>query len=182
MQTAGSRQLLVFFAAGLISGVVCWLGLFFLAEGSLFMQIYPGLILGLVLFAAGQFYHLNRRFWPLSLVVITGASIIGWRAALDIGYVHGDPVPMLAAGALGAAIVALGLIEGWAIRRRIVFFLILVTLIGAAGGEIARWIWDLFPQLGDDIWTLILFVEWQALVMLAVATAIRRSVFMDDRS
>lgn len=93
----------------------------------------------------------------MSLIIITSAAVIGWRVAPDIDYAYGEPVPMLAVDALGALIVAIGLAAVWIIRCRVALFLILVCLVGAAAGEIARWIWGTFPALGDDLRVLILF-------------------------
>lgn len=136
------------------------------------LRIYPGVIFGLALFVTGQFYGLNRgRSRLLSLVIIMSAAVIGWRAALDIGYMHGKEFPMLTAGAVGALTVAIGLVAAWPIRRWIIF-LLFVTIIGTAAGEIARLIWEAFPALGDDLWLLILFIEWQSMLMFAVAGAI----------
>lgn len=178
MNATDTRRLAVFLTTGSLSGVICWSGIFFIPEGSIWFRIYPGVIFGLALFAVGQYYQLGRsRPWIYPLMIIMAATIAGWRAALDIGFVHGKPVPMLTAGALGALITAIGLVGAWSVRKRMGTLLLLITVAGAAGGQIAQLLWDYLPQLGDDWWTLILFVEWQTLVMTAIVyiapTAIR---------
>lgn len=181
MKSSDARRLAVFLGAGIISGIVCWQGMFFIPEGSVWLKVYPGVIFGLVLFAVGQFYHLNRwRSWIYPLIIIMTATIVGWWVALDIGFAHGRPVPMLTAGALGALIVAIGLLGAWAVQRRIGGFLLLITIAGALGGQIAQLLWDFLPQLGDDLWTLILFIEWQSLVMIAIAVAARWSMHLSS--
>ncbi|MDZ7735783.1 MAG: hypothetical protein U5P41_06580 [Gammaproteobacteria bacterium] len=183
MEKSQNGRFAVFVAAGVVSGVICWSGLFFIPEGSIWLRIYPGVVFGLVLFAVGQFYQLNRRrsrAYPL--IVIVAASIAGWWAAPGIGFVYGRPVPMLTAGAFGALIVALGLIGAWGVRKRIGSFLLLITITGALGGQIAQLLWDYSPQLDDDLWTLILFIEWQSLVMIAVAVATRWSTHLSSRN
>ena len=177
MQELNSRRLTVFAAVGTVSGLICWSGLFFIPEGSVWLRIYPGTIFGLALFGLGQIYHLDRcRSRVYSLIILVVTSILSWQAALHIGFMYGKPVPMLVAGALGAVIVAIGLVGAWAVQKRVGTFLLFITIAGAVGGQIAQLIWDNFPKMGDDWWTLILFVEWQTLVMFAIAYLIRMAI------
>ncbi len=172
MGSSERRLVAGFLVAGVVSGVVCWAGGFLLPEGSLALNVYPGLIVGLTLFALGRIHGLGEgvpRF--LTLVILGIAGVAGWRAGVDIGYPHGGPLPMLTAGALGALVLALGVSLGWAVRRKTLPYLAVVTLTGAVAGQIFELVSDASPYMNEQVWMLALFVEWQTLVLLSIGLA-----------
>jgi len=162
----------VFGASGVVTGLLCWAGGMALPEGSLVLQVYPGFVFGAGLFVAGRLARVDvARPWIASLAAIVLAGTASWRAAVDIGYMHGAPLPMLAAGALGGLVVAVGAVWAWRARRA-VLTIVAAVLAGALGGQLADFLWDAFPGMGDDAWTLVLFLEWQTLVSVALALAV----------
>jgi hypothetical protein len=167
---------LFFVVCGLLSGVLCWLGGRILPEDSLLLKIYPGLVLGAVVFFAGARCGLVGSDWRSArLLVAVASTVAGWRLAVEVGYPYGEPVPYVAAGALGALITALGLLWSWSIRLRPAGFVLLITASGALGGMVFKIILDLFPNMNEDAWVLALFLEWQAIFMLGTWVAAKRS-------
>ena len=170
MVTTPRYLALKFLAAGVVSGLLCWLGGLLAPQNSLLIKIFPGVIFGTVLYALGRY----ARFAPprrhgLTYLIIVVTSVLAWRASVDIGYMHGRPLPMLAAGALGAGVLSLGLIWAWVWRRGIAFALCAIVLTGALVAQAVQWLWDTFPAMDEVIEISVLFVGWQALVMLAIA-------------
>lgn len=165
-------KLPLYISAGVLSGALCWAGGYILPDRGWFLKIYPGLILGIVLFLAGN----NGKFKfkqkdILGVLTLIAASVIGWRLAIDVGYEHGSPWRFASAGAIGAFSVAVGLVWVWGIRssNAIGLFLILITAGGAFAGWFFRTLHDQTPtRLGDDLWTFLLFVEWQVMLMLTI--------------
>ncbi len=161
---------LKFVAAGVISGLLCWLGGLLAPENSLLIKVYPGLIFGTVLYAVGRHAALApRRRHGLTFAIIVAATIVAWRAAVDIGYMHGRPWPMLAAGALGALVLALGLTWAWGWRRGVALAFCAIVVTGALVAQAVQWVWDAYPAMDEVVEISLLFVGWQALVMLAIA-------------
>jgi hypothetical protein len=166
----------VFVLCGLLSGVLCWLGGRILPEDSWLLKIYPGLVLGTALCFAGLRSGLIPERWRAArFLVAVAATVAGWRLSVDVGYQYGEPVPFIAAGALGALTTALGLLWSWSIRFRIACFVMLVTASGAIGGMVFMTIVDLFPNMPEDVWVLVLFTAWQAIFMLGAWFAAGRS-------
>jgi hypothetical protein len=171
-----NKSLLFFLFSGLLSGVLCWFGGRFLPEGSLLPKIYPGLVLGMVLCFVGVVSgRVPDRWRAARLLVVVASTVAGWRLSVDVGYQYGQPIPFITAGALGALTVALGLLWPWSIRFRMAGFVLLVTASGAFGGMIFKAIGDLFPNMHEDVWVLVLFAEWQAIFMLGTCLAAGRS-------
>lgn len=171
-----NRSLPLFLLCGLLSGVLCWLGGRLLPEGSLLLKIYPGLVLGTALCFAGVLFGLVQESWRAArFVIIVAGTVAGWRLSVDVGYQYGEPIPYIAAGALGALTAALGLLWPWSIRFRVAGFVSLVTVSGAFGGMVFKAIVDLFPNMHEDVWVLALFTEWQSIFMLGAWLAARRS-------
>lgn len=166
------NQLPVYIGAGVLSGAISWAGGFVLPENSWIVKIYPGLILGLALYLVhsnGKF-NLNTKTL-LPLLTLMAASVIGWRLAVDVGYQYGSPMRFTAAGALGALSVALGLVWVWSIRASsaILLFVIILTAAGAFGGWFFKTLHSGSPvRLGDDLWTFLLFVEWQVILFASI--------------
>lgn len=171
-----NRSLPFFVLCGLLSGVLCWLGGRILPDDSWLLKAYPGLVLGTALCFAGVRSGLISGRWRAArFLIAVAATVAGWRLAVDVGYQYGEPVPFIAAGALGALTAALGLLWPWSIRFRIAGFVLLVTASGAIGGMVFKTIVDLFPKMPEDVWVLVLFTEWQAIFMLGAWFAAGRS-------
>lgn len=79
------KNLISYLLTGLISGVLCWSGAYFLPEASLALKVFPGIIFGLALFLCGVWVHAipkSRRVWAgLLLLVFT---IAGWRLPVEL--------------------------------------------------------------------------------------------------
>lgn len=171
---------LEFLVAGLVSGLLCWLGGLLAPENSLLIKIYPGLIFGTVLYAVGRHALLApQRRQGVTYLIIVATTTLAWRAAVDIGFMHGRPWPMLAAGALGGLVLSLGLMWAWRWRRGAALTLCAVVVTGALVGQAVHWIWNAYPTTDEVVGVSLLFVGWQTLVMLAIAlsapTALRGS-------
>jgi len=170
------RLLLRFLCAGIISGLASWAGGLVLPQGSLVLKVYPGLVLGLSLFVVGRLNGLGEAVArPLSLLILLGSAVVGWRAAVDVGYMRAQPLGMLAAGGLGAGVLGLGLIWAWGVQARRLAYLAIVTLTGAAAAQLFELVWGAFGRIGDQLWLLALFVEWQSIVMLNIGLLAIRS-------
>ena len=168
-------RLPVYIGAGVISGAITWAGGYILPNVSWFINIYPGLVLGLAIYLVnsnGKFNFNVKTFLPL--LTLMAASVVGWRLAVDVGYVYGSPMRFTAAGALGGFSVAIGLIWVWFMRSSKAIFLLIVilTVAGAFGGWFFKTVHGGSPvQLGDGLWTFLLFVEWQVILFAAIWSA-----------
>lgn len=161
---------LKFLGAGVLSGLLCWLGGLLAPENSLLIKIYPGVIFGAVLYAVGRHAALAPpRRHGVTLAILVLVSVASWRLAVDVGYMHGRPWPMLAAGALGALVLCLGLMWAWGWRRHVALGMLTMVVTGALVAQTVQWIWDAFPGMDEALEVSLLFVGWQALVMLAIA-------------
>ena len=161
---------LKFVAAGIVSGLLCWLGGLLAPENSLLIKIFPGVIFGTMLYVVGRHAALApRRRHGMTWAIIVAVTVVAWRAAVDIGYMHGRPWPMLAAGALGALVLALGLMWAWGWRRGVALAMCAIVTTGALVAQAVQWIWDAWPGMDEVVEVSLLFVGWQALVMLAIA-------------
>ena len=168
--SASSHLPLKFLAAGTVSGLLCWLGGLLAPENSLLIKVFPGLIFGTVLYVAGRYAALAPpRERGSTYVIIVCATVLAWRAAVDIGYMHGRPWPMLAAGALGALVLSLGLMWAWRWRRGMALATCAIVMTGALVAQAVQWLWDAYPTMDEVVEVSVLFVGWQALVMLAIA-------------
>ena len=133
------------------------------------IKFLPGLILGAALYAAGRHAGLappRPHGVTFAMLLLTG--IVAWRAAVDIGYMHGQPWPMLAAGAVGSLVLSLGLIWVWGWRRGTVLSMCAIVGTGALVAQAVRWWWDAYPASNEALEICVLFVAWQTLVMLAI--------------
>lgn len=169
-----NKVLLRFLAVGVVSALLCWAGGFVLPQ-SVALDAWPGVVLGLALFVAGVIDHRPARsFRPLSAILLIIFTVLGWRLAIEVGYAHGKPVPFVVAGALGAFCVAIGLMLAWQLRSRRTQFVFLVTAFGALGGFIFRFINAALGSDSDKAWALLLFLEWQTVLMLGIWLALYR--------
>jgi hypothetical protein len=164
---------LKFVAAGVLSGLLCWLGGLVAPENSLLIKIYPGVIFGSVLYALGR----HAAFAPprrhgVTYAIMVLSSVASWRAAVDIGYMHGRPWPMLAAGALGALVLCLGLMWAWGWRRQMALAMCAIVATGALVAQAVQWMWDAWPHMDEALEASLLFIVWQALVMLSIALGV----------
>jgi len=74
----------------------------------------------------------------------------------------------------GAGVLALGLIWAWGVRSRRLAYLAVLTLTGAAA-QLFELVLGASAGIGDQMWVLTLFVEWQSVVMLSVGLLAIRS-------
>jgi hypothetical protein len=160
---------LKFAAAGVVSGMLCWLGGLLAPQNSILIKFLPGLIFGAALYAVGRHAALAPpRPHGVTFAMLMAVGVGAWRAAVDIGYMHGQPLPMLAAGALGGLVLSLGLGWAWGWRRGMALSICAIVGTGAFVAQAVRWWWDAYPTLNDELEISVLFVGWQALVMLAI--------------
>jgi hypothetical protein len=172
-------QYLLFAALGVISGTVCGFGDLVLPGNEWVMKFYPGVVLGLFLTLAGYCVaQLNAAGRWRGILLSVLAAVAGWRLAVDVGYeLGGSQLGFVSAGALGAVIIALGLVSAWRLgQAAVVPMLLIVTAAGALGGAVFQ---VLEAVLGIDdnnrIWAVLLFGEWQAVLMAGIAVALRYS-------
>jgi|SRR5688572_8185943 len=168
------KQIFLYAGAGLACAVLCWAGGRVLPQ-SLFLNFYPGIVLGMTLVALGHVLgEIPRpRLW-IAALLLPAFSTLGWRLAVDVGYEYGRPVPYVTAGAMGAFFVAIGLLLAWRIQKRAVMLVCMVTAAGALGGVVFQLIHKAIDGIGGDYPVLILFAEWQVLLMLGIALAMAR--------
>ena len=173
MYSARTR-ILLFAIAGFISGIISAMRQFILPDIQLIELHYPPVILGITLYLCGFHVAGMRARKPLlSLLVLIIFSTLGWRISIDVGYALGGPVPYVTAGAVGAFVVAWGWLLALCVPTRDWRFILIVTLAGVLGGllfQIADWLWE----MKEPVWELILFSEWQCLVLAAIAIAHQR--------
>ena len=163
------KHLAIYLCTGLISGVLCWSGIFFLPDTSLALKVYPGIIFGLALFLCGVWVGAipkSHRGWAALLLVVV--TIVGWRLSVALVDQFGDIFRYLIAGAIGVLVVALGLLAAWEAPQNRGTFVFWVTLSGAFGGLIFQSIPAGTFDINDNLKTLFLFVEWQTVVMLGI--------------
>jgi hypothetical protein len=170
-----TKQIPLFAAVGVVSGIVCWLGQYFLPESFFVTKVYPGIVLGVFIYIACRFIAACQSDNHIrSFVFLIVASAAGWRLAVDIGYSLGGPVPFAIAGAMGAAALSLGVIMAWRVHySKAAVFVAIVTMAGALGGLLFNLI-DRFSGMydRDTWWVLTLFCEWQAVLMIGIALAL----------
>ncbi len=165
-----TRLPLQFLAAGVASGLLCWLGGLIAPEHTLAIRVFPGLVFGLVLYAIGRHAgHAPRRHQAATSAIVVATSILSWRLAIDVGYMHGGSWPMLSAGALGGLVLALGLAWAWHWRRHVALTVAAIALTGALAAQCVQWLWNVSPDMDERLQVRLLFVGWQALVMIVIA-------------
>ncbi len=168
------NSLYVYPATGLLSATVCWAGSLFLPEIPALQQYYPAVVLGIFLYLCGKYVtHMKTGNDIVTLIVLILGSILGWRAAVEIGHPLGEPVPFVAAGALGGLITAIGWLIAWKLRSIAIRLLIILTFAGTLGGGIFQFV-DHYLDATGDVWVLILFTVWQTLFFAGIGIAHRR--------
>ena len=169
-----SRKVLIYLSAGLASGILSWAGARVLPEASLFLNLYPGMVLGVALLVVGQVLgEIPRsRLWVAALL-LPAFSMLGWRVAVDVGFQYSAHIPYVAAGAMGAFCVAVGLLFAWRIQNNALRLVSIVSAAGALGGLVFQLI-EKSIDGSADYWGLILFVQWQTMLMLGIALAVAR--------
>jgi hypothetical protein len=173
-----TKQIPLFAAVGLVSGLVCWLGQYFLPESFFVTKVYPGVVLGVFIYIACRFIAECRSDNHIrSFAFILVASAAGWRLAVDVGYDLGGPVPFAIAGAMGAAALSLGVIMAWRVHySKAAAFVAIVTVAGTLGGLLFNLIDRLSGMYDrDTLWVLTLFCEWQAVLLIGIALALHHN-------
>lgn len=170
MSTARTR-ILLFAASGLLAGIVNAMGHYLLPDIEVIQQHYPPVVLGITLYLCGIYVSGFLARKPLlSLLALIIFCIFSWRIAIDVGYILGGPAPFVTAGGLGAFVVAWGWLLSWGVPTRDWRFILTVTLAGILGGLVFQGV-DGMWSLQEPYWELILFTEWQALVLAGIAYA-----------
>ena len=171
------NRILLFAVAGLASGSISGLGQYILPDIQLLQQHYPPVVLGIALFLCGICQGgISSRKPLLSLLALIIFCILGWRISIDVGYSLGGPAPFVTAGAFGAFVVAWGWLLAWGIPSRDWRFILIVTCAGVLGGlvfQIADRIWS----MQEPVWELVLFSEWQGLLLAGIAIAQQKLKF-----
>jgi hypothetical protein len=171
--TARTR-ILLFAVAGVVSGVISGLAQYVLPDIPWIQQHYPAVVLGVTLYLCGIYLAgIQSRKPLLSLLALIIFCILGWRISIDVGYSLGGPAPFVTAGAMGALVVAWGWLLAWGIPARDWKFILLVTLAGTLGGLVFQ-IADTLWVMKEPLWELILFSEWQGLLLASIAIAQQR--------
>lgn len=167
-----ARRVGLLVATGLASGLICWLGGMLAPEHSTLIRVFPGLVFGALLAAVGPRAGLaGPHAALLPGLIVTLAGVGAWRAAVDWGYLHGRPWPMLAAGALGGGLLAAGLALAWRWRTGLLRTVLVVTVCGALAAQAVQWLWNLWPGMDENLRAGLLFVGWQVCVAAALGYA-----------
>jgi len=167
------NSVLLFAGAGVVSGIIRSFAHYVLPDIQVIQQNYPAVILGITLYLCGTFLAGIYSKKPLlSLLVLVIFSLLGWRISIDVGYALGGPAPFITTGAMGAFVVAWGWLLAWGIPARDWKFILVVTLAGILGGLVFDMA-DRFWSMKEPVWELVLFCEWQSLVLTGIAIAHR---------
>ena len=171
----GNHPLSRYLAAGALSGVLCWASGYVLPDGSLVSRSCPGIILGLTLAGLGHFLGVfPRHHRVVSALLLVVFTVAGWYLSVDIGFFNGEPLPYVVAGSIGGFCVSLGVVLAWRLERRGSLLVAVVTAAGALGGLLFRITTGLAESITDDMWVLMLFVEWQLVLMTGLWFAMVR--------
>ncbi len=172
-QTNALTRHLVFLATGLISGLLSALVFFLDWLPQWLMDAYPGVVLGSCLYAlliwgARARARLPGFTWPL----LTAFTVLGWRLAVHSVAWTAGPV-FLFAGTIGAAVMALGVWLAVQNITRVAAWVALLAFAGGIGGLLFEWLDGLLDSAHFS-WGLVLFCEWQALVLLGMSLAMQQ--------
>lgn len=163
-----------YIATGVIAALLCWAGGYVLPHGQI-AATWPGVALGLALFVLGVLdKRIPRSRMPLSAILLIVFTVAGWRLAVDVGYMYGKPVPFVVAGAMGAFCVSIGLLLTWRPKVNYAKFVFLVTVFGALGGFIFRFIDYVLGTDSNPWWPLLLFLEWQTVLLFGIWLVLAR--------
>lgn len=158
-------------AAGLLSGLIAAAGPYILPDIQIVQRYYPAVIFAVALYLSGALLLGIRTGKPLlNLPVLIIFTALGWKISMDTGFALGGPAPYALAGTLGAFIVAWGWLLAWGLPGRDWKFLVTVSLAGMLGG-LAFQVLDALWSMRQPLWALVLFSEWQCLVLGAIAFA-----------
>lgn len=145
-------------------------------QHSTLIRVFPGLVFGALLAVVGPRAGLaGQHAVLLPGLIVTLAAVGAWRAAVDWGYLHGRPWPMLAAGALGGGLLAVGLALAWRWRTGLWRTLLVMTLCGALVAQGVQWLWNLWPDMDENLRAGLLFVGWQVSVAATLGLAAPRA-------
>ncbi|MBX9605620.1 MAG: hypothetical protein K2Y51_05320 [Gammaproteobacteria bacterium] len=166
-----ARRVGLLVAAGLASGLICWLGGMLAPEYSTLIRVFPGLVFGALLAAVGPRAGLaGPDAALLPGLVVTLAAVGAWLVAMD-WELHGRPWPMLLAGALGGGLLTAGLALAWRWRQGLWRTLLVVTVSGALAAQGVQWLWSMWPGMDENLRAGLLFVGWQVCVAAALGFA-----------
>ena len=176
-----NKHLTIYLYTGLISGVIGWGGNLLLPEGSLAFNIFPGIILGLALFLCGmQVGAIPKPKRAQAGILLIVFTIVGWRLSVELAPYVNVYFRYIAPGAIGAFVVAIGLLSTWHVPRNRFAFVLWLTLSGAIGGLIFQLILATSLVIAEDLQPLVLLVEWQTILMLCIGLAMARSKLVEN--
>lgn len=154
---------------GVLSGVVAWGGSDLLPEWRWLQNIYPGLVFGVFLFVLhGRDKAQSTAQTALALAICLASSVASWRLAVEI-YPYQAPLPFALSGLAGGFVVGLGCLILW--RAKSLPALGLIGAAGLLGGLLFQAADRYLYGYGESTWVLILLIEWQTLVLVAVGLA-----------
>ena len=163
------KRYFLFANIGLISGLTCGTGQYFLPDNQIVIDYYPAVLLGIFLYLAGYYLiYPGIKKQLVRLIILIIFSSLGWRLSINYGFTWGGPAPFVNAGALGAFMVSLGWVIAWKIRSDILRFILIITAAGAFGGLIFQ-MTDAMLSTSEDLWIIILFTEWQLVLFIGIA-------------
>ncbi len=157
---------------GMLSGLVVWAGSLMLPEWRWLQDLYPGAAFGVFLFALhGREVSAPARRQALNFALCLIASVASWRCAVLV-YPYQVPLAFVVSGAVGGLLVGLGCLAVW--RSKSLAALSFITLAGLVSGLIFQLIDRSLYSAGEDIWVLVLVLEWQTLVLVTIGLARER--------
>lgn len=187
------KLVMKFIFLGVMSGALCTIVVYLTAYEVKLPRPLPGIILslpgvifGLFLYIAGvsaKVIPSSRRI--VGIVALVAASVVGWIYASKLGFnlVMYAPegrseffmfltlsLAYVIAGGFGALMVSIAVIWVWNITHRRLLFISLVTLSGALGSLVFRFV-DLL-EIKDPAASVLIFAVWQGLVLGTAAVAL----------
>ncbi len=157
---------------GVLSGFAAWGGSELLPEWRWLQDIYPGLVFGAFLFVLhGRDKEQTFAAALLALFICLLSSVASWRLAVEI-YPYRAPLPFALSGLVGGLVVGAGCLGLW--QSKSFAALGLIAASGLLGGLIFQAADRFLYDFGESIWVLILLIEWQTLVLVAVGLARER--------
>ena len=169
------KHLGMYLLAGIVSGLLCGLITHFVGFGNFPYYAGPGLVLGIMIFLAGRFISsiAPRNTWLSSLILVL-ACAIGWFLAHQYTITQQN-FSFFGSGAIGGIFVAIGLTLAWKLNR-IWLVIVLTVLAGILG--VLMWLvgvelFKLLFAIDADLDLIPLFVNWQAILFLAIGIAVQ---------
>jgi hypothetical protein len=192
IDAADHRDILVFAALGIISGILSFVSARYIdfyhfsffptAAYRASAPILPGIIFGLLVAGCARHFAGKDRLSLLLAALVTAAAwILAFDLASQADFSLGPQVTSEARGAIscgiGGLVGGLGTCVAVALanpRFRRLEACLLTVLVATLFGAIER-VYELFSGLFDDAALFALFVAWQAAVITSIAHGLRRA-------